>query len=74
MALKRYDEAVSVCETGSLWKKVAFFKVARELSAFMQPIDHSRVQSSPSRVPNQIYFIDQISALQIWLSGDRASW
>ena len=72
MALKIYDEAVTVCDWVFIDK--SYFKTASELSAFMQPMDHSRVQSSPLLVPDQNCFIDQISSLQIWRSGDRASW
>jgi len=45
-------------------KETTFFKVASEFSAFMEPIGHSRIQSSPLRVPNQPCFIDQNSSLR----------
>jgi hypothetical protein len=63
MALKRYDEAVAVFEKVFMGKKTIFFKVVSEFSAFMEPIGHSRIQSSPLRVPNQPCFIDQNSSL-----------
>ena len=45
-----------LCVTGTLWKKVTFFKVANEFAAFMEPMGHSRVQNSALWTPNQICF------------------